>query len=428
MGRTKRKRTRASKTQNLSLNSDLSIINLRKWMTKNDWTDPLHLHLRIFPHTGRGLTAKKSVKRNETLIRIPLDLLVTYETIEKSSLLDTLEENEYTMHELLSLFLAVEKHKGKGSAYKCYIMSLPDPEPILPWLNPLEKISALPDDLKITAHKLRNNFLESFAKMRRSIIPTCLCQCCKKPLLCVIKENLFRWAYVLVNTRAVYVDPQLFKSLNTFKLSNAPSMALCPFLDMLNHDHLAETDVMIYKQQGRLFYELVTLKSYEKYEQIFIPYGAHSNEKLLMEYGFFLPDNHFDCVRFDIKEVLQICSFRLNESQYKYLKKHGFDSADIYINHAGCSFNLNAIIYVALNAGDKNISNVIFGDSYTPEFIVSSNSYRETLLKVKLRTFEDDFEKYTLVTDQDNTLTCAFLKYRVTYVRNLRINLEQNIL
>lgn len=89
------------------------------------------------------------------------------------------------------------------------------------------------------------------------------------------------------------------------------SVALAPFLDMFNHSVDAETEMRIDKKQKT--YIIRTLKRIRKFEQIFISYGAHSNWKLLKEYGFIQEDNPHDFVQFTFDEVL---SYLKNKTKY----------------------------------------------------------------------------------------------------------------
>ena len=68
-------------------------------------------------------------------------------------------------------------------------------------------------------------------------------------------------------------------------------LALAPYLDLLNHsfDAVMEAGVDIHKSTSG--YQIVTKTKIKKFGQAFINYGPHDNTKLLLEYGFFLPNN-----------------------------------------------------------------------------------------------------------------------------------------
>ena len=80
------------------------------------------------------------------------------------------------------------------------------------------------------------------------------------------------------------------------------SLALAPFLDMFNHSSDANTKMYI--DFDNELYILKTLNSFRKHQQIFIKYGPHSNLKLLIEYGFIIPCNHYDFIEFSFDDVI----------------------------------------------------------------------------------------------------------------------------
>lgn len=98
-------------------------------------------------------------------------------------------------------------------------------------------------------------------------------------------------------------------------------LALAPFLDMFNHSHNAEVEVHIDYKRG--VYVLRSMRPYNKYDHVLIKYGAHSNLKLLVEYGFITPDNPNDYFEFDFENVMEsvkaynFCFGKLNQ-QYFY--------------------------------------------------------------------------------------------------------------
>ncbi len=51
-----------------------------------------------------------------------------------------------------------------------------------------------------------------------------------------------------------------------------------------------------YSEENHCF-EIVTNIPYKRWDQVFISYGPHDNAKLLLEYGFILPDNSHNVVK-----------------------------------------------------------------------------------------------------------------------------------
>lgn len=339
MGRTKRLRSKRKLSERpLNVDNDLTAISLTKWLVHNCWRNYTNLRLRNFPRTGRGVMSSTQIKENDILITVPFDLMITYNTLKENlQEMISVQSHGLKIHDLLTLFLITEKGKD-DSLWKSYMESLPSELPLLPWLAVSNEINLYPVDLQIICEKNRENFLESMSRAKKSI---------SRVDGCVLDENLFKWGYVLVNTRAVYVDPQIAIANGQFSdlLIDQPSMALCPFLDMFNHHFLAKTEAEIIEKEGKLVYRLKTFTKYKKYDQIFISYGVHDNIKLLMEYGFFIPGNILDVVKFDLHSLLDIFKVNLKQKSYKFIMDHNFNS-DLYVGYNGISFNLKAVFFV----------------------------------------------------------------------------------
>ncbi|XP_030748604.1 SET domain-containing protein 4 [Sitophilus oryzae] len=427
MGRTYRKRKRKRcQASSINLNHESTTINLLKWLNGHDFLNSAALELRHFPITGRGITSRKCVKENDVLIRIPMELLITFATVDKSGLLQCIRgQNSFSIHVLLSFFIAIEKHKKESSFWVKYIQSLPDPEPVLPWTDFSDNIQLFPDDIRAKSRKFLDEFNEGCLKLKSSINDQALCQCCKKTLVSVLDKSLFRWAYVLVNTRAVYIDPQLVLSMSDEEgisiLSDKPSMALCPLLDMFNHHYMAGTNADVIQDKGQLYYELRTLRNYKKHEQFFICYGSHDNVRLLLEYGFFIPGNVNDCVYFNLKEIVKVLNVSLCERRYKFIKRHQFDDKDVYVRLCEASFNMKAVLFVCVFPNVLNYDAVVFSDCYPSEFRQIMNDCIKTLLEYKLCIMKEDSEKVssTLLQSKHLSLLKTFLEYRIEFVETM---------
>lgn len=106
---------------------------------------------------------------------------------------------------------------------------------------------------------------------------------------CTRDEYLYAW--MLVNTRTFYfVTPQ------TEKLPKADHMALQPVADLFNHTDKGGCAVT-YDYADTFSFR--STKSYEKGEEVYISYGTHHNDFLLVEYGFILNKNVWDEVCLD---------------------------------------------------------------------------------------------------------------------------------
>eukprot|EP00061_Rhincodon_typus_P013707 g40243.t1 len=92
-------------------------------------------------------------------------------------------------------------------------------------------------------------------------------------------------------------------------LSREPDIyALAPYLDLLNHSPSAQVRKQAHVQkasavvitaafnQKTKHYEIRTVTKCRRYEQVFICYGPHDNQRLLLEYGFLTNSNPHNVV------------------------------------------------------------------------------------------------------------------------------------
>lgn len=385
------------------------------------WKDELHLALCNFEETGRGIFAQKNVTKGDSLVQVPYTLMITADVIKNSEILDFLSRgSKYEFQDLLSVFLAFEKHKKGYSKWASYMDSLPTVHPSLPLFSQMHEIEVLPRTLKYAILKTRWKFERSWERISKSIKAPWICHCCKKSADCVLSFDLFTWGYVMVNTRAVYVSPQITSNNVLAKiLSDEPSMALCPFLDMLNHNCSAKTEAKLREKSQGLYYELVTETAYKKYEQIFISYGSHDNVKLLCEYGFFVPQNELDVVAFDMNEILRVLDISLSGKQYKFLSEKKLN-VDLYIGISGLSFNLKCFLYVCMEDDYTIWSSSIYCDNYSEEHLKCMLQFSKKLLMSKHERIDnilkDLCDKHS---SRHFTIVLDFLKYLKSFIERL---------
>ncbi|XP_077735267.1 SET domain-containing protein 4 isoform X8 [Canis aureus] len=116
-----------------------------------------------------------------------------------------------------------------------------------------------------------------------------------RPLFSEAVESIFSyrallWAWCTVNTRAVYVKHRQRQCFST----EPNTYALAPYLDLLNHS--PEVQVKGAFNEETRCYEIRTASNCRKHEEVFICYGPHDNQRLLLEYGFVSIHNPHACV------------------------------------------------------------------------------------------------------------------------------------
>jgi hypothetical protein len=123
-------------------------------------------------------------------------------------------------------------------------------------------------------------------------------------------DYLYNW--LLVNTRTFY-----HTNRRTEKLPKEDHMALQPLADLFNHTPEGYCAVAFDDK----FFTFTTTRAHQPGEEVFIRYGPHSNDMLLVEYGFTLPSsiNSWDETCLDP----YICP-SLNATQKEHLEAVGF--------------------------------------------------------------------------------------------------------
>ncbi|CAG9853770.1 unnamed protein product [Phyllotreta striolata] len=408
MGRTKRKRARSKYPRILNE----TLIRLQLWLSENNWKNESKLKIKLFNETGRGIASKKSITPNDILISIPASSLITFAQVKISLPSAT----KVTIHEALAMFLIVEKMKGVKSLWSEYLQSLPEEVPLLPWLATPEEIDSYPADFKLAIDRPLSDYACFLKKA---------CQ-----LIGDVYEPLFPWAFAMVNTRAVYIDHDRVStdSNSNLLLIDKPSMALCPFLDMFNHHYLAKTEAGLVEHDKKFYYELKSLNGYSKNEQIFISYGPHDNLKLLMEYGFFIPGNVYDTVRFRLEEILKELNFSLDDNRYKFIKDHNFHH-NLHLGYAGVSYNLKIVLFSGYTEDMKQLNMVAFSDSYPEDFLINYlTKCTAILLNYKKNSCLKELNTLTNLNQLSN---CArnvveYIRYRLLFVEELKVIFNKN--
>ncbi len=120
-------------------------------------------------------------------------------------------------------------------------------------------------------------------------------------------DYLYTW--LLVNTRTFYHE-----SPRTAKLPRDDRMVLQPVADLFNHaDKGCKVDF------GPDSFTITADRPYDEGEEVYICYGKHTNDFLLVEYGFVLAENSWDEVCLDDAVLPE-----LSKEQKARLDERGF--------------------------------------------------------------------------------------------------------
>lgn len=121
-----------------------------------------------------------------------------------------------------------------------------------------------------------------------------------------VSEEEYRYYWLIVNTRTFY-----FESPGLEKYSWDDRLALLPVADLFNHGE--DGCQVAYGEDG---YTVTADRAYAEGSEVFLSYGRHSNDWLLVEYGFLLAPNRWDAISLD-----ELLMPRLSRSQAKELAR-----------------------------------------------------------------------------------------------------------
>eukprot|EP01135_Chromosphaera_perkinsii_P006191 Nk52_evm8s442 gene=Nk52_evmTU8s442 len=309
----------------------------------------------------------------------------------------------FSSHCLLSLFL-ISESLDEHSLWKPYINSIPK-QFDTPLFYDKEELQLLPRDLRYRSYESIRTCLSNFHIL----------------LLCAKMfpefnfpernemERLWMWAWEAVGTRSVYFNvrkelgtKKTFASTKETPVAFAETLmkssghqhsivaqvchpeksdiiahdenvrhlgesendaALAPFLDMLNHS--SEANVSAGFNPDSHCYEIKTLVPLQKDREVFVSYGAHNNDRLLIDYGFVLKDNCNNKVPMKkslmnlvakLADEVSLCPvLRQRESNAKtlkskieFLKQRGLFK-NLFISQDGPSWNLVSCLRVLSN-------------------------------------------------------------------------------
>ncbi|GAO50323.1 SET domain-containing protein [Saitoella complicata NRRL Y-17804] len=269
-----------------------------------------------FEDTGRGMVATEPIKPREVLISLPSSLLLNIRTLQ-SRYGQHLKQHSLTAHQLLALHLYVEHSMGPESTLRPYINALPLVEDFAgaplcweeEWRKYLSSAAQMLSDKQLQNFEKDYSAIQSFLEAYPDV--------CLPPS----RTNLVYW-WLCVNTRCLYA-----KVSNT---SEADNMTLAPVVDFLNHSLEPHVEIKLTPSS----FQVISTRSYQPGEQVFLSYGQHPNSFLQVEYGFAVPGNPYNEVRID-DEVLAL----LGKEQKDWLDREGY-FGDYTISQHGPSFRV----------------------------------------------------------------------------------------
>lgn len=387
-GRTYRKRlVSRTATSKSSTNGNPEIIDLQKWAKVVGYVIRKKIKLTEFSNTGRGVMALENVVKDDVLMQVPFKAIITLFTLESDVDFmdiffnpDSKNDDKFCCQELLAFYLIYLKLDIKNHQFwASYLNSLPEKFDT-PYFH--EVPSDLLDDRICSIVSLQKEKIHRSYKSFKNILNRLL-KTENSHFVESFTLNLYEWAYFVVNTRCVYIEPDIISEICTLKnackqnsflscISDEPSLGLIPYLDMYNHSSAAKTSAVlklpksINCNEPNLHFELATLSNFKKYEEIFISYGSHCNVKLFTEYGFSIPNNPFSNLALDFDDVCKFIkgnALSISKEKYNFIMQHKLNR-DLFITSEGFNFNFTRLLFILTNDYKTEWNMKIFSNKF----------------------------------------------------------------
>ncbi|XP_035686977.1 SET domain-containing protein 4-like isoform X2 [Branchiostoma floridae] len=414
-GRSWRDRRRKSKqkeegVRHASLMSRDDSIQLMRWLRRNGFRDS-HLVLTDFPDTGRGVMSTRNLKEGDCIVSLPENLLITTTTVVNSHLGQYIKtwKPRLTPKQVLSLYLIAEKSRGKDSFWYPYIQTLPTSYTTPSYFSTAE-VDALPALVREATLRHRKVLQNSYKSLQTSLHNL-------EPLFpdwkTVFTLKSYRWAWATVYTRSVYKRGPGWEFLDP---SDPDVYALAPFLDMLNHSPLVQTDTDF--NVSSKCYEVKTEGACRKYRQVFINYDPYDNGRLLMEYGFVMPRNPHSVVTFTADDVVACLAVKQNGLSSKNLLQKKMEllsqenlTVNLSCSGEGLSWRLQTALQVLCMDHDSicNWRTVLRQTPRDPTLWSTARLVAQRLISKRLEQHSSRTQVAEKILDPGNSLISLFI-------------------
>ncbi|KAK7513322.1 uncharacterized protein IWZ02DRAFT_78687 [Phyllosticta citriasiana] len=258
------------------------------------------------PGRGLGVVATREVKEGDVLVSVPAKALLTVETKHvKDAALPSGEDS--TVHGRLAAYLTM-MHADDAVEWDVWRRVWPTRESFeesmpLCWDEVEKDCLSAPTRDHLNRQEAK---LDADWELFRNHLPD------------PSDRGLYTYYWMTVNTRTFFWDYPTSNSnkprAKKRKLAPDDCMALCPFMEYFNHAD--EGCTVGHTKAG---FTITSHRTYRPGEEIHVSYGAHTNDFLLVEYGFVLAANKWDDVRLD-----PIILPRLDAAQKALLSANGF--------------------------------------------------------------------------------------------------------
>ncbi|TQN67728.1 Ribosomal lysine N-methyltransferase set11 [Colletotrichum shisoi] len=252
---------------------------------------------RVLPGRGIGIVATSPIKKDDTILDVPIPCLKTISTIPKP--LTRPFAKDTAVHALLALDIALDD----APSFKTWSAVFPTPRDLAscPLTWPEALTSLLPSAASSLLAAQREKFESHWSLVSAVSLPGGA----------AVGYEDYRHAWLLVNSRTFYhVTPK------TAKRHRDDHMVLQPVADLLNHAPRGCSVAF----DARSF-TILADRDYSPGDEVHICYGRHSNDFLLVEYGFVMAPGENDWDEACLDDVLLP---RLSDAHRRRLEEREF--------------------------------------------------------------------------------------------------------
>lgn len=259
-----------------------------------------------FVDRGMGIVAAKDIKKGDRLVHVRNTSLVH---AALPSFRDLKLPENVPVHGRLAAALAIWYSDPEQQEYMVWQDVWPtqfDFKSTMPLYYAKELQDLLPHAASTLLTNQRNKLEKDWNDLQKHIS--------------TISKDLFTYIWLIVNTRTFYwtypdlpnSHPRLPKKRK--QLTADDCYAMCPFMDYFNH-----SDVGCDPQSDSKGYSVSADRDYKAGEEVSVSYGPHTNDFLLVEYGFILGINQNDSIPLD-----HLLLPHLSAEQADALREDGF--------------------------------------------------------------------------------------------------------
>ncbi|KAH6607304.1 hypothetical protein Trco_003617 [Trichoderma cornu-damae] len=222
------------------------------------------IHPKVLHGRGIGIVATRHLEADQVILQVPTSALRTLSNTPKHI---AKALSGATVHTILAASLCLDPNPDLDK-WRPVFPSRRDMASSLPICWPAKLRSLLPPGAKSLLAAQQEKFNKDWATVAAAY-----------PQL---QKDDYLYSWLLVNTRTFY-----HTNRSTDKLPKEDHMALQPVADLFNH---APEGYCTAAFDDKSF-TFTTTRPHQPGEEVFIRYGPHANDMLLVEYGFTLPSS-----------------------------------------------------------------------------------------------------------------------------------------